>query len=64
MSRVKEVDKITVANIETSSKDVSTTALDQNDHHVGNTIVKRKRIYSLTVQVNVRYIFELIQCSD
>lgn len=64
MSTIKEVDKITIANIETSIKDVSTSTLDPNAQHVGNTIGKRKRISSLTVQVNDQYIFALIQYSN
>ena len=52
MSKIKDADKIIIENIEASGQDISPASIDQNDQQCfRQKIGKRKRIYSLTVQV-------------
>ena len=52
MSKIKDADKIIIENIEASGQDISPASIDQNDQECfRQKIGKRKRIYSLTVQV-------------
>ena len=52
MSKIKDADKIIVENIEAPGQGISPASVDQNDQQsIRQKIGKRKRIYSLTVQV-------------
>ena len=52
MSKIKDADKIVVANIEAPGQGISPASIEQNDQQcIRHKIGKRKRIYSLTAQV-------------
>ena len=52
MSKIMDADKIIVENIEAPDQGISSTSIDQNEQQcIRQKIGKRKRIYSLTVQV-------------